>query len=101
MSALTQAAPDRLPAALFDRDYWLSHCEGFRVDTAGGRLGFVAEIRAGDGPDDAVLAVRAGVLGRRIVLVSARDVDFSVPRAQRLWLGSPTRIIGTEPAFGD
>jgi hypothetical protein len=28
----------------FDREYWLAHCEGFRVDAAGGRLGFVEAI---------------------------------------------------------
>jgi hypothetical protein len=96
-----QATPDWLPGASFDRAYWLSHCEGFRVDTVNGHLGFVEEIRSGDNPDGAVLAVRAGLLGRRIVLVPARDVEFIVPRAQRLWLHSPARIIGTEPAVGD
>ncbi len=93
-----QATPECLPAASFDRAYWLSHCEGFRVDTVNGRLGFVEEIRASDGLDDVVLAVRAGRFGRRVTLVSARDVDFVVPRAERLWLHSPSRIIGTEPA---
>ena len=101
MTTSIQAAPDRLLAASFDRAYWLLHCEGFQVATANGRLGFVEEIRSGDGPDDPVLAVRAGLLGRRIVLVSARNVEFIVPRAQRLWLHSPPRIIGTEPAVGD
>lgn len=100
MSTMTQAAPDRLRTASFDRAYWLAHCEGFRVETADGRLGIVTEIRAGDGPDDAVLAVRAGVLGRRIVLVPVREVEFIVPRAQRIWLHSPTRIVGTEPGGG-
>jgi hypothetical protein len=32
-------------AARFDRDYWLSHCEGYRVEASDGRLGFVEEIR--------------------------------------------------------
>ena len=97
MSTMTQASPDRLPTASFDRAYWLAHCEGFRVDTVDGRLGFVTEIRAGDRPDEAVLAVRAGVLGRRVVLVPLREVEFIVPRAGRIWLHSPTRIVGTEP----
>ena len=100
MSTMTQAAPERLPGASFDRDYWLAHCEGFRVDTANGRLGFVTEIRAGDRPDDALLAVQAGVLGRRVVLVPLDEVEFIVPRAQRIWLHSPTKIVGTESAGG-
>lgn len=98
MPTSIRAAPDFVPKRSFDRAYWLLHCEGFRVDTANGRLGFVEEIRSGDGLEGAVLAVRAGHLGRRIILVPARDVEFIVPRARRLWLHSPARIIGTEPA---
>ena len=81
----------------FDRDYWLSHCEGFRVDTAHGRLGFVEEVRGGDDRYGDVLAVRVGLLGRRIVLVPATEVDAIVPRAERIWLHSPVRILGSEP----
>ena len=97
---MARAAPERIPSASFDRAYWLAHCEGFRVDTASGRLGFVTEIRSGDRPDDGVLAVRAGVLGRRVVLVPLDEVEFIVPRAQRIWLHSPTKIVGTESAGG-
>jgi hypothetical protein len=93
-----QTAHDLRKPISIDRDYWLSHCEGFRVDTAAGRLGFVAGIRAGRGPDDGVLAVRAGLLGRRIVLVPVTGVDFIVPRAERIWLRSPVTILGSEPA---
>ena len=90
----TQALP---PTDAFDRDYWLAHCEGFRVDAAEGRLGFVDEVRAGEEPGSVVLAVRAGALGRRLVLVPGEGVDFIVPRAQRIWLHAPTRIIHTGP----
>ena len=82
----------------FDREYWLSHCVGFRVDTADGRLGFVEEIRADVGRLGDVLAVRAGLLGRRLVLVPATEVDFIVPRAERIWLHSPLTVLGSEPA---
>lgn len=97
MTTTFQAAPEAHSADSFDRDYWLSHCEGFRVDTAAGRLGFVEEIRAGRDPDGDVLAVRAGVLGRRIVLVPAAEVEFVVPRAERIWLHTPVTILGSEP----
>lgn len=82
----------------FDRDYWLSHCEGFRVDTTGGRLGLVEELRPGVDREGDVLAVRAGLFGRRIVLVPTTEVDFIVPRAERIWLHSPFEILGSEPA---
>jgi hypothetical protein len=59
----------------FDRDYWLSHCEGYRVDTDEGRLGFVEAVLRGENPPrDTHLAVRAGRLGRRIVLVPISSV---------------------------
>jgi hypothetical protein len=80
------------------RDYWLRHCEGYRIDGAEGRIGFVDEVRSA--PDDAgnvVLAVRAGLLGRRLLLVSGRDVAYIVPRAERIWLRTPATIVGSEP----
>ena len=81
-----------------DRAYWLTHCEGYRVDGSEGRLGFVEQVRIGkDSPADTILAVRAGRLGRRHLLVSVAEVAFVVPRAQRIWLRTPTTIVDTEP----
>ena len=74
----------------FDRDYWLTHCEGYRVDTHVGRLGFVATVLRGESPPHAThLAVRVGRLGRRIVLVPLESVAFIVQRAKRIWLRTP------------
>jgi hypothetical protein len=71
----------------FDRDFWLTHREGYRVETDLGRLGFVETVLRGDNPPhDTRLAVRAGRLGRRIVLVPLGSVAFIVPRAERIWL---------------
>jgi hypothetical protein len=85
-------------AGRVDRDYWLAHCEGYRVDGGEGRLGFVEEVRIGrEHPRETILAVRAGRLGRRRLLVSAAEVAFLVPRAQRIWLRTPTTIVDTEP----
>lgn len=68
------------------RAYWLAHCEGYRVDAGNGRVGFVEEIRDGRVP---MLVIRAGWLGRRLLLVPTAEVDFIVPRAQHIWLRSP------------
>ena len=87
--------PAQTTTAGFDRDYWLSHCEGYRVDGSEGRIGFVDSIR-NDPDGDAVIVVRAGTLGRRLLLVRTRDVAFVVPRAERIWLASPTNIVGSE-----
>jgi len=91
-----QASP--APNGSFDRDYWLGHCEGYRVDGVEGRIGFVDAVRVQRGA--AVLAVRAGRLGRRILLVPAEEVVFIVPRAGRLWLQTPATIIDSEAAEG-
>ena len=85
----------------FDRNYWLAHCEGYRVDGDGGRIGFVEEVRPGPNhPQDTILAVRAGRLGRRVLLVATADVAFIVPRAEQVWL-TATRIVGSEPAAAE
>lgn len=82
-----------------DRDYWLAHCEGYRVDGNEGRIGFVEEVSVGaEHPRQTLLAVRAGRLGRRLLLVSAADAAFVVPRERRIWLRTPTVIVGTERA---
>jgi hypothetical protein len=109
MSTLTQrerpATPDdwredEVPASEpFDRGYWLSHSEGYRVDFPGGAHGFVEEVRHAFDPDRApLLAIRVGRLGRRVVVVPTDEVAFIVPRAERIWLRSPLEIARTEAA---
>ena len=83
----------------FGRSYWATHCEGYRVDFPGGAHGYVEEVRHRADPDRApLLAVRAGVLGRRVVVVPVDEIAFLVPRAERIWLKSPVRIDRTERA---
>jgi hypothetical protein len=80
------------PAPAFDREYWLAHCEGFRVDAEAGRLGFVDEVRRDPDSGETVLVVRAGRLGTRLLLVPATAVSFIVPRELRLWLRTPELV---------
>ncbi len=83
-----------------DQVYWLRNCEGFRVETRDG-LGFVEQIRDSKGPEGReTLAIRVGALGRRLLLVSAAEVEVIVPRAKRLWLQSPVSIIGSDASGG-
>ena len=90
----SEPSTDPIAADAFDRDYWLAHCEGFRVDAEGGAIGFVDAVM--EGPHgEPVLAVRAGMLGRRVLAVPGESVAFIVPRAQRIWLRSPVRILGS------
>lgn len=82
---------------MFDRDYWLRHCEGFKVEAADGTIGFVDEVSSAADLQPR-LHVRAGLFGRRVLVVPAKNVAFIVPRAERLWLASPVQIIESRQA---
>ena len=78
------------PGAI-DVDYWLHRCEGFRVDSPGGRVGVVAELRFGSSavrPD--ALVVRPGLLGR-LLLIPVEQVAEVVPRERRVVLRASPR----------
>jgi hypothetical protein len=82
---------------LGSRHYWLCRCEGFRVDSPDGRFGLVEAVmfrRRPDEPD--ALVVRAGVLGRRLVLVPIDDVADVAPRRKRVVLSRVPDASGTD-----
>lgn len=74
--------------ASFDRDYWLAHCEGYKVASPIRGLGVVEEVIPPADDRPGLLAVRGGLLGRRLMLVPTSDVAVVVPRAMRLFLRS-------------
>jgi len=77
--------------------YWLARCEGFRVDSPEGRFGLVEAVMFRVRPDEPdALVVRAGVLGRRLVLVPIEDVREVVPRRQRIELTVPPEESGVD-----
>lgn len=86
IAAASGPAVDEPRNEQFDRDYWLAHCEGYRVESAAGRLGLVEEIMPSNSERTELLAVRGGVLGRRLTFVPTSDVTVIVPRAQRLFV---------------
>ena len=73
------------------RRYWIEHCEGFRVDGHRGRIGVVEEVRR-PRHGHAVLVIRTGLLGRRMVEISVTEVFEIVPRSRRLWLRTPEAL---------
>ena len=90
--------PERRESS-FDRDYWVGHCEGYRVEGHAGRIGFVEEVRDDPAePSRKLLAIRAGLLGRRLIVLSADEIEFIVPRAERIWIRAPHTILGSEAA---
>jgi hypothetical protein len=67
----------------------LRKSQGFVVETAAGRFGTVDGFHAGtrSGVPD-FLVVRAGLLGRRRVMISVDDVSAVLPRQRRVRLRS-------------
>jgi hypothetical protein len=76
-----------LQEQLGPRFYWLCRCEGFRVESPEGKFGLVEAVMFRIRPDEPdALIVRAGVLGRKLVIVPIEDVTDIVPRRQRVML---------------
>lgn len=74
----------RRSRAQLDRDYRLCRCEGFAVEAPGGRVGVVEGLRFRsrvDLPD--LLEVRAGRLGRRLLMIPVAEVE-RIESAQEL-----------------
>ena len=71
---------------------WLSHSEGFRVDAPGGRVGIVEAVLEREPGGVEALLVRAGVLGRKLFVVPAREVERVAPRRQQVLLGGSPEV---------
>ena len=63
----------------FGADYWLHRCEGFRVESAGREIGTVHGLRFNGSIEPDLLEVRAGLFGRRVVLIPVEQVEEIVP----------------------
>lgn len=71
-------------------DYWLGHCEGFRVDSPDGRVGIV-ELVLGKEDEPVALAVREGLFALHTIVVPIEDVAEVQPYAERIILRSTPR----------
>jgi hypothetical protein len=76
--------------------YWLAHSEGFRVDAPGGRVGFVEAVVEREPGRAHAFVVRAGILGRRLLVVAADEVEEIAPRRKRLRLRRFPEVGGAE-----
>jgi hypothetical protein len=75
------------PGSVFDKDYWLSHCQGFQARTPERRLGVIREVRflsRLDRPDE--LVVCGGLFGHREEIVPVDEVTEVVPSEERIYL---------------
>ena len=71
---------------------WLANCEGFRVEAPDGRIGHVTGIRFGPSSEPQLLEVRAGLLGRRLLLIPVGQVHEIVPEEKRILLSGPPQL---------
>lgn len=83
---------------MFSEEYWLQHCEGFRIRTPSGYEGFVEEVmldRRRGRPER--LSARCH---RRLVDIEAADVDLVLPESETLVLrrALPRRATGARRA---
>jgi hypothetical protein len=70
-----------------NQDYWIGHCEGFRVSESGADLGVVEYVRYGSDhrrPD--ALGVRGGLLRSREFVVPTAQVDVVDVRFRTVFL---------------
>jgi hypothetical protein len=91
------AGPQRRRGAASDFDYRLRRCQGFRVDSPEGRVGVVEEVRYRsrcDRPD--LIAVRAGRLGRLLLIVPVGEVAEIVAESELVVLHRSPRPTATE-----
>jgi hypothetical protein len=69
LSRRTRSSARRERTQPLDREYWLAHCEGYRVESPGGRVGLVEEVRGGEQGGTRSLAVLAGMRGLRRLII--------------------------------
>ena len=78
----------------YGREYWLQRCQGFLVETPTKRIGRVAGIRYGEDTNQPQeLEVRAGLLGRTLLLISVHDITEILPEQRRVVLADPPHLL--------
>jgi PRC-barrel domain len=93
MSAATHAALGREPLP----EHWLRHCQGFRVDSADGRIGTVENVRFdGPSPEPQALVIRVGLFGKRLLIVPVSEVKAILPHERLVVLPASPRLLATE-----
>lgn len=91
---------DQRPGMAADREEWLAHCEGYRVDSPEGRIGIVEDVRFSIRPYRAeALVVRLGLFARRRVVVPVDEVDEIDPLKERILLSTTDALASGDLAY--
>jgi hypothetical protein len=90
------AVPKSSYEGAFGSDYWLGHCEGFRVDSHDGQIGIVEEVRPGSTRGDPeTLIVRAGRFSTRLLIVPIGEIEEILVQAERVVLRASPQLVAT------
>lgn len=68
-------------------EYWLGHCEGYRVFTDEGPIGFVEEVLWEAGDEPYALLARVSEAFGRVLIVRIAAVEGFDPARERLFIG--------------
>jgi hypothetical protein len=91
-SVLEHSTPTVSSTEVVDPEYWLEHCEGFRVVGPDGVIGTVRHVKPPWVDHDSVLIARTGLFRERHVRIPAADVDHIEPwREMVVVRRAPTR----------
>jgi hypothetical protein len=73
----------------WDSQYWLRHCEGYRVFAGDEPIGYVEEVELG--PDDVpqALVIRVGEVFTHLLTVGVDTVESLDPAGERVTIGTP------------
>jgi hypothetical protein len=71
-----------------DAAYWLRNCQGFRVESAGRKLGVVDDVLFGRHSEPATLLVRTGLFRLGLRAISVEEIEAIDPRGLRITLRS-------------
>ena len=78
---------------------WLEGCIGFVVESDAGRIGRVADVQRDAGSSRPVaLVLRAGMAGRRRLLVAVDEVAGVLPSTERIVLNGSSVTVPEEQA---
>jgi hypothetical protein len=69
-------------------DYWLRHCEEYRVFAGGDPIGYVEDIVFGADEEPTALVIRVGEAFTHLLTVGVDGIEGFDPGGERLFIGS-------------
>jgi hypothetical protein len=81
------ATDERTEPSCWTTDFWLRHCEGFRVFADGEPIGFVEYVLESEEDEPTALVVRVGEVFTHRLEVPVEAIDGLDPAAERVLIG--------------